>query len=47
MARVRQSMLPFSFLRHAGLFFDPSCHSIMRDSVGGSGHYERRDEVLE
>jgi putative transposase len=33
MARVRQSMLPFSFLHHAGLFFDPSCHPITRDSV--------------
>jgi hypothetical protein len=33
MDRVHQSMLPFSYLHHAGLFFDLSCHSIMRDSV--------------
>jgi len=33
MDRVRQSKLPFSFLHHAGLFFDASCHPIMRGSV--------------
>ena len=33
MDRVRQSMLPFSFLHHAGLFFDPSCHPITRGSL--------------
>jgi hypothetical protein len=33
MERVRQSALPLSFLRHAGLFFDSICHSIMRGSV--------------
>jgi hypothetical protein len=33
MDRVRQSNLPFSFLHHAGLFFDPSRHSMMRCSV--------------
>ena len=38
MARVRQSMQPFSFLHHAGLFLDPSCHSIMRESVNIACH---------
>jgi hypothetical protein len=33
MDRVRQSKLPFSFLRHAGLFFDLVCPPVVRDSV--------------
>jgi hypothetical protein len=27
------SRLPFSLLKHAGLSFSPSCHSIMRDAA--------------
>jgi hypothetical protein len=34
MGRVRQPMLPFSFLPHAGLFFDLPCHRTMRGSAG-------------